>query len=81
MTVGRVPLVRRNLLADRRRLFVDFNLLSALSGLENVTLACNLAGTTGRPARDRATELLPGSGSLTDSGTAPTSSLPPPPRG
>ena len=39
-------------------IFQDFNLLSALSALENVQLACNLAGTTGRAARDRATELL-----------------------
>jgi len=39
-------------------IFQDFNLLSALSALENVELACNLAGTTGRAARDRATELL-----------------------
>ncbi len=39
-------------------IFQDFNLLSALTALENVELACNLAGTTGRAARDRATELL-----------------------
>jgi putative ABC transport system ATP-binding protein len=39
-------------------IFQDFNLLSALTALENVELACNLAGTTGRGARDRATELL-----------------------
>ena len=38
--------------------FQDFNLLSALDALENVELACNLAGTTGRAARARATELL-----------------------
>ncbi|HEX2903066.1 MAG TPA: ABC transporter ATP-binding protein [Jatrophihabitans sp.] len=38
--------------------FQDFNLLSALSVVENVELACNLAGVTGRPARDRATRLL-----------------------
>jgi putative ABC transport system ATP-binding protein len=38
--------------------FQDFNLLSALSVVENVELACNLAGVTGRPARDRATVLL-----------------------
>jgi putative ABC transport system ATP-binding protein len=38
--------------------FQDFNLLSALSALENVELACNLAGVTGRAARERATELL-----------------------
>jgi len=38
--------------------FQDFNLLTALDALENVQLACNLAGTTGRAARDRATALL-----------------------
>jgi putative ABC transport system ATP-binding protein len=38
--------------------FQDFNLLTALSALENVELACNLAGDTGRPARQRATDLL-----------------------
>ncbi len=38
--------------------FQDFNLLSALSALENVELACNLAGVTGRAARQRATDLL-----------------------
>ena len=38
--------------------FQDFNLLSALSALENVELACNLAGVHGHAARDRATELL-----------------------
>jgi putative ABC transport system ATP-binding protein len=39
-------------------IFQDFNLLSALSALENVELACNLAGITGRAARDHATLLL-----------------------
>jgi putative ABC transport system ATP-binding protein len=38
--------------------FQDFNLLSALDALENVELACNLAGVTGRAARQRATGLL-----------------------
>jgi len=38
--------------------FQDFNLLSALSALENVELACNLAGIHGHAARQRATELL-----------------------
>jgi predicted ABC-type transport system involved in lysophospholipase L1 biosynthesis ATPase subunit len=38
--------------------FQDVNLLSALDALENVELACNLAGRTGRTARARATELL-----------------------
>lgn len=39
-------------------IFQDFNLLSALSAIENVELACNLGGSTGRVARDRAAELL-----------------------
>jgi len=39
-------------------IFQDFNLLSALTARENVELACNLAGTTGRAAHRRATELL-----------------------
>jgi putative ABC transport system ATP-binding protein len=39
-------------------IFQDFNLLSALTALENVELACNLAGTNGQTARARATELL-----------------------
>jgi putative ABC transport system ATP-binding protein len=38
--------------------FQDFNLLSALSVRENVEYAFNLAGVTGRPARQRATALL-----------------------
>src|SRR6266508_2891303 len=38
--------------------FQDFNLLSALTVAENVELACNLAGVTGRPARQRARALL-----------------------
>lgn len=38
--------------------FQDFNLLSALNALENVELACNLAGVHGHAARQRATELL-----------------------
>jgi putative ABC transport system ATP-binding protein len=39
-------------------IFQDFNLLSALTARENVELACNLAGTVGRDARHRATDLL-----------------------
>lgn len=39
-------------------IFQDFNLLSALTALENVELACNLAGIYGRKATDRASELL-----------------------
>ena len=38
--------------------FQDFNLLSALSVRENVELALNLAGVTGRAARERAEGLL-----------------------
>ncbi|HEX2370871.1 MAG TPA: ATP-binding cassette domain-containing protein [Acidimicrobiia bacterium] len=38
--------------------FQDFNLLGALTALENVELALNLAGTSGRTARERAEELL-----------------------
>lgn len=39
-------------------IFQDFNLLSALDVVENVELACNLAGVTGRAANERATSLL-----------------------
>jgi putative ABC transport system ATP-binding protein len=38
--------------------FQDFNLLSALTVAENVELACNLAGVTGRTAHQRARALL-----------------------
>ncbi len=38
--------------------FQSFNLLSALSALENVELACNLAGVAGADARERARTLL-----------------------
>jgi putative ABC transport system ATP-binding protein len=38
--------------------FQDFNLLSALNALENVELACNLAGVTGAATRERARLLL-----------------------
>ena len=51
----RLPLLRATHLGF---IFQDFNLLTALTALENVELACNLAGTTGRAARGRATELL-----------------------
>ncbi len=51
----RLPALRANHLGF---IFQDFNLLSALTALENVELACNLAGTTGRAARDRASGLL-----------------------
>jgi putative ABC transport system ATP-binding protein len=39
-------------------IFQDFNLLGALDAAENVELACNLAGVTGRAATDRAHQLL-----------------------
>lgn len=39
-------------------IFQDFNLLTALTALENVELACNLAGRSGRTSKERATELL-----------------------
>jgi len=42
--------------------FQDFNLLSALSAEENVEFALNLAGVTGRRARERAGRLLDGLG-------------------
>lgn len=61
LTVGDVELSsapQRQLPTLRSRhlgfVFQDFNLLTALTASENVELACNLAGTTGRPARDRA---------------------------
>jgi putative ABC transport system ATP-binding protein len=39
-------------------IFQDFNLLSALTALQNVELACNLAGVTGKRAAARSRELL-----------------------
>ncbi|HJW74894.1 MAG TPA: ATP-binding cassette domain-containing protein [Thermoleophilia bacterium] len=39
-------------------IFQDFNLLSALSVLENVAIVAELAGLRGRAARDKATTLL-----------------------
>lgn len=51
----RLPALRANHLGF---IFQDFNLLSALTALENVELACNLAGTVGREASNRSTELL-----------------------
>ncbi len=38
--------------------FQDFNLLAALTAIENVEIACNLAGIKGSSAQRRATELL-----------------------
>ncbi len=65
VVVGGVDLAaahERQLPALRARhlgfIFQDFNLLTALTALENVELACNLGGVTGRPARQRATGLL-----------------------
>ena len=55
-------------------IFQDFNLLGALSAHENVELACNIAGTTGRPAHDHATELLVASAWTTASTSARTNS-------
>ena len=42
--------------------FQDFNLLSALSALENVEFALNLGGVSGRNSRERAGSLLAGFG-------------------
>ncbi len=39
-------------------IFQDFNLLSALTALENVAIVAELAGASGKIARARATELL-----------------------
>ncbi len=47
--------VRRELIGF---VFQDFKLLGALSARENVEIALNLHGTTGKIARDRAAELL-----------------------
>lgn len=51
----RLPALRANHLGF---IFQDFNLLSALTALENVELACNIAGVVGRVASERAKELL-----------------------
>lgn len=51
----RLPAFRANHLGF---IFQDFNLLSALTALENVELACNLADVVGRVASERAKELL-----------------------
>lgn len=39
-------------------IFQDYALLDALTAAENIAVAANLAGTTGRPAHQRARELL-----------------------
>jgi len=60
--VDLASLTEKKLPAFRARrfgfVFQDFNLLSALTVRENVELALNLAGVTGRAARERAEELL-----------------------
>jgi putative ABC transport system ATP-binding protein len=60
--VDLASLAEKRLPAFRARrfgfVFQDFNLLSALTVRENVELALNLAGVTGRPARERAERLL-----------------------
>ncbi len=60
LDLARAPERRLPALRARRFGFVfqDFNLLSALTALENVELACNLAGVTGHTARERARALL-----------------------
>jgi putative ABC transport system ATP-binding protein len=64
--VDLASLAEKRLPAFRARrfgfVFQDFNLLSALSAQENVELALNLAGVTGKAARERAEELLRGLG-------------------
>jgi putative ABC transport system ATP-binding protein len=56
---SRLPDVRRKRVGF---VFQTFNLLEALSAVENVVLASNVAGVTGRPARERAESLLVESG-------------------
>jgi putative ABC transport system ATP-binding protein len=55
LSEGRLPDIR---LRQFGFVFQDFNLLSALSALENVAIVAELAGLNGRAARDKATELL-----------------------
>jgi putative ABC transport system ATP-binding protein len=52
---SKLPVIRRRLVGF---VFQSFNLLEALSAVENVELPLNLAGITGRPARERAERLL-----------------------
>jgi putative ABC transport system ATP-binding protein len=60
LDLARAPERRLPGLRARRFGFVfqDFNLLGALTVAENVELACNLAGTTGQAAHQRARALL-----------------------
>ena len=55
LSEGRLPAIR---LRQFGFIFQDFNLLSALSVLENVAIVAELAGLKSRPARDKATALL-----------------------
>ena len=55
LSEGRLPDIR---LREFGFVFQDFNLLSALSALENVAIVAELAGVNGRVARDKATALL-----------------------
>ena len=55
LSEGRLPDIR---LREFGFVFQDFNLLSALSALENVAIVAELAGLNGRAARNKATALL-----------------------
>jgi len=55
MKESELTLVRRHLVSF---VFQTFNLLESLSAVENVEVALNFAGVTGREARQRATRLL-----------------------
>ena len=55
LSEGRLPDIR---LRQFGFIFQDFNLLSALTVLENVSIVAELAGAGGRVARDKATAIL-----------------------
>ena len=55
LSEGKLPDIR---LREFGFIFQDFNLLSALTALENVAIVAELAGLKGRAARDKATALL-----------------------
>jgi putative ABC transport system ATP-binding protein len=59
LSEGRLPEIR---LHQFGFIFQDFNLLSALSVLENVAIVAELAGLKSRAARDKATVILTGLG-------------------